>query len=389
MRMSRQVRHDLLATRHGSPTKHPLKKSAGSLLAVDLFSGCGGLTLGLKQAGFKVIGAVEMDPLAAETYRANHPRVSLWLKDIRRLSGHEVRTRLNLRKGELDLLAGCPPCQGFSSMRTLNGARRTDDSRNALLFEFLRFVIELEPKTIMMENVPGLTEYWRFKKFCRKLHKLGYKCRFDVLNAADFAVPQRRRRFILIATRSSIPRFAPVVLPRCTVRQAIGALPEAGHSNDDLHDLPVRHTNHILELIRDIPPDGGSRADLGPARQLNCHMRCNGFKDVYGRMPWEDVAPTITGGCFNPSKGRFLHPEKHRAVTLREAALLQSFPITYRFSLRRGKIKAAEMIGNALPPEFIRVHARGIGRTLKTGLRRRTTRNVKSTIISNFRGRGR
>ena len=117
-------------------------------------------------------------------------------------------------------------------------------------------------------------------------------------------------------------------------------------------------------LIRLIPKDGGSRLDLGRQRQLGCHRRCDGFKDVYGRMAWDDVSPTVTGGCVNPSKGRFLHPTKNRCVTLREAALLQSFPPTYRFSLRRGKFPAAQMIGNALPPEFIRRHAKQVGKHL-------------------------
>jgi len=118
----------------------------------------------------------------------------------------------------------------------------------------------------------------------------------------------------------------------------------------------------VRGLIRLIPKNGGSRTDLKFAAQLKCHRKCDGFHDVYGRMAWDDVAPTITGGCFNPSKGRFLHPVRHRAITLREAALLQTFPPTYFFSLKRGKSNAAQMIGNALPPEFIRRHAQSIAK---------------------------
>jgi DNA (cytosine-5)-methyltransferase 1 len=118
-----------------------------------------------------------------------------------------------------------------------------------------------------------------------------------------------------------------------------------------------KRSDKVKEIIRLIPKNGGSRLDLGAENQLKCHQKCDGFKDIYGRMAWDDVAPTITGGCFNPSKGRFLHPTKNRTVTLREAALLQTFPTTYFFSLRRGKSSAAQMIGNALPPEFIRRHA--------------------------------
>jgi DNA (cytosine-5)-methyltransferase 1 len=118
-------------------------------------------------------------------------------------------------------------------------------------------------------------------------------------------------------------------------------------------------------MIESIPKNGGSRRDLGPDNQLPCHERCIGFHDVYGRMSWDDVAPTITTGCVNPSKGRFLHPEENRAITLREAALLQGFPADYWFSLRRGKFQAAGLIGNALPPEFVRRHALQIRRFVR------------------------
>ena len=145
----------------------------GKPTAVDLFSGCGGLTLGLKQAGFRAVGAVEIDPLAVETYRANHPEVSVWETDIRDLLVSEVKETLGLGKGQLDLLAGCPPCQGFSSMRTLNGSNKVEDSRNDLVFEFLRFLEELRPKAVMMENVPGLMKDKRLVVFRQRLHKLG------------------------------------------------------------------------------------------------------------------------------------------------------------------------------------------------------------------------
>ena len=333
-------------------------------IAIDLFSGCGGLSLGLKQAGFRVIGAVEVEHTATETYRANHPEVMLWERDIRRLSGFEVKERLGLQKGDVDLLAGCPPCQGFSSMRTLNGGQEINDPQNDLLFEFLRFVKDLEPKMLMMENVPGLRNDARFRKLRRELERLGYQIRWNVIDASNYGVPQRRRRFVMIASKTGRPDFAAPAPIRTTVRQAIGRLPDAGGSGDVLHDLPERRSSRIMEMIRLIPHDGGSRRELGAEWQLACHVRCNGFKDVYGRMAWDDVSPTITGGCFNPSKGRFLHPDQDRNITLREAALLQSFPRDYFFSLKHGKGSAAVMIGNALPPEFIRRHARELRRHL-------------------------
>lgn len=336
------------------------------LRAIDLFSGCGGLTLGLKQAGFHVIGAVESDLLAVETYKANHKRVIVWHQDIRTLTGREVMKCLRLRRGELDLLAGCPPCQGFSTMTTLNGFRSDDDPRNDLVFEFLRFVRLLRPKAVMMENVPGLSKDRRIKKVIRSLERMGYYCNSTILNAAEFGVPQRRRRFVLLAARHGKIPFAKPALRKRTVRDAIGKLSKLVKS-DPLHNIPETRSPQIQKIIRLIPADGGSRRNLKKKNQLRCHQKCDGFKDVYGRMSWQDVSPTITGGCCNPSKGRFLHPVLHRAITLREAALLQTFPGDYYFSLRRGKFLAAQMIGNALPPEFVRRHAGEVRRYLTMG----------------------
>ena len=325
--------------------------------AVDLFCGCGGLTVGLKKAGFRVLGAVDIDPLSLETYRANHPEVMIWEVDIRELKVSTVKRALGLRKGALDLLAGCPPCQGFSTMRTLNGARRVEDPRNDLLFEFQRFVEELRPKAVMMENVPGLAKDRRFDEFCRFMEELGYKGEHRILNAADYGVPQRRRRLIYLAGLGEAVPFARPVRKKKTVRDAIGRLPKAGESGDPVHDMPERRTPKVIELIRRIPKNGGSRTDLPEEDQLECHKRCNGFKDVYGRMAWDEPAPTITSGCFNPSKGRFLHPEEDRAITMREAALLQGFPRRYKFLCTDNKSAIAWMIGNALPPPFIAAHA--------------------------------
>lgn len=325
--------------------------------AIDLFCGCGGLTLGLKKAGFNVIGAVDNDNLAVETYRANHKEVEIWEEDIQTLSVEKVKRKLRIKKGELDLLAGCPPCQGFSTLRTLNTGRGVRDKRNKLLLEFLRFIEGLMPKAVMMENVPGLAKDRRFKSFCKKLEKLGYKVKHDVLNAADYAVPQRRKRLILLAGKNGKIEFAKKARCKRTVFDVIGDLPPAGESRSKLHNLPERRSKKVLALIKKIPKDGGSRKDLGKRRQLACHKKCDGFKDVYGRMAWDKVGPTITSGCTNPSKGRFLHPVEDRAITLKEAALLQGFPRNYRFDVEAGKGAIAELIGNALPPEFIRRHA--------------------------------
>lgn len=331
--------------------------------AIDLFSGCGGLTLGLKQAGFRVVGAVEIDQLAVETYKENHRRVVVWKNDICKITAASVMRRLKMKKGQLDLLAGCPPCQGFSAMTTLNGRRGFRDPRNNLIFQFLRFVRAMRPKAVMMENVPGLAKTRRIRKIINALEGMGYRCKHDVLDAANYGVPQRRRRFILLGGQGKEISFGNKTRKKRTVRRAFARLGKRGKT-DSLHNIPENRSPKVKDIINRIPRDGGSRTALGRRGQLKCHKKCNGFKDVYGRMAWDEVSPTITGGCFNPSKGRFLHPTKNRAITMREAALLQSFPPSYFFPVERGKIPIAQMIGNALPPEFIRRHARQVFRAL-------------------------
>lgn len=341
--------------------------------AFDLFSGCGGLTLGLKKAGFRLLGAVDIDSLSVETYKANHPDVKqTWEIDIRELPATQVMKTLRLRPGQLDLLAGCPPCQGFSSLRTRNGSSRVRDDRNDLLFEFLRFVSVLKPKSIMLENVPGLAKDRRMRRFRAKLRALNYRIKWRVLNAKNYGVPQRRRRLILIAGRAFEPAFAPPSKEKQTVRDIVAKLTNPRKSRDPLHRSVERRGKRVITLIRRIPKDGGSRRDLGRRSQLKCHRDCDGFKDIYGRMAWDDVAPTITGGCINPSKGRFLHPSQNRAITLREAALLQGFPKNYTISLRRGRYPAAALIGNALPPEFVNRHAAELLQSLRLHQRRKT-----------------
>lgn len=335
--------------------------------AVDLFCGCGGLTQGLKKAGFSVVGAVDNDPLSVQTYTANHPEVYVVENDIRNVTVGSFKKMVGLRKGELDLLAGCPPCQGFSTLRTLNGAVNVEDSRNDLLFEFQRFIQELRPKAVMMENVPGLERDRRFNKFCKWMEQLGYHGNHQILNAADYRVPQRRRRLIYLAGLGGPIPFALPSPSKKTVRDAIGSLSRPGASGDPVHDIPERRTKKVLDLIKRIPKNGGGRSDLPDDEQLECHRKCDGFHDIYGRMSWDDLAPTITGGCFNPSKGRFLHPSQNRAITMREAALLQGFPRRYKFPTVERKCSVALMIGNALPPPFIAAHARSIRTSLLNG----------------------
>jgi DNA (cytosine-5)-methyltransferase 1 len=330
--------------------------------AIDLFSGAGGLTQGLKQAGFNVVGAVENHPTYAESYKLNHPKTNLKLNDITKIDPLEYAKELGLKVGELDLLAGCPPCQGYSTIGTRNRGKK-NDPRNELVYEVLRFALAFQPKTIMMENVPALNNDARLKHLVDELEALGYKVDHKVLKMTNYGVPQGRRRMIMLASRLDDITVVSQELDSDkmkTVRDAIAFLPAEGDNTDPLHDTTDNRSDKVKKLITMIPKDGGSRTDLGDEYQLECHKRTTGFRDVYGRMAWDKPSPTITGGCNNPSKGRFLHPEENRVITLREAALLQTFPKDYKFSFKSGKTGVAMMIGNALPPTFIEFHARNI-----------------------------
>ena len=320
------------------------------------------MTEGFRQAGYRVVGAIEIDPCAVEVYKLNHPRVHVWQNDIKSISAQSILRTLKLRKGELDLLGGCPPCQGFSTLRTRNGKRRIRDKRNDLICEFQRLVLDLRPKHVMLENVPRLIKDQRLRAFIQSLEGAGYALKADVLNVAHYGVPQRRKRAVVVASRVGEPCLASEDAALHTVRQAIGSLGPAGNSGDPLHDMPEKRSAVVRERIRKIPKNGGGRASLPDHLRLKCHRESDGFWDVYGRMAWDEPAPTITTGCFNPSKGRFLHPEENRAITIREAALLQSFPPSYEFPAGLGKVKLAEMIGNALPPTFIRLHVQALTR---------------------------
>lgn len=336
-----------------------------SYTAIDLFSGCGGLSRGLKDAGFQVLAAVELDGKARETYALNHNDVPLVGTDIRKVTAAQLMRSCGLKRGQLDLMAGCPPCQGFSTLRARNGRTAAPDARNGLIDDFARLVLALRPKMVMMENVPALAKYEKFANFVQNLKQVGYQVVVQVLDVSHFGVPQRRKRLILSASRVGQPRLAAAVNSRKTVRTTIGNLIRPGESGDSLHDYPTKYRSaRVQAMIEAIPKDGGSRHSLPTSMKLGCHAKTSGFNDVYGRMKWDDVSPTITSGCSNPSKGRFIHPHEDRPITLREAALLQGFPADYRFNISHGKEAIALMIGNALPPPFIAAHGKAMAEGL-------------------------
>lgn len=329
--------------------------------AVDLYCGCGGATEGLKKFGFRVVAAVDNDEVACRTYRKNHPGTTLYTDDIRRIKPSRIKSK-DLKGASLGLLVVCAPCQPFSSQNK----KRARDKRADLILEAIRFAKTLKPRVIFFENVPGLAKnsHSRVLTRLRKgLKSLGYGMSKPAkVDAADYGIPQRRRRCIMVAVRGQEKfKMPPAITPegrRITVRDAIGKLKRlrAGeaHPRDPLHRARL-HSPMILERLRHVPKDGGSRKSLPKRLRLKCHNRSRGHEDVYGRMAWDDVAPTLTTGCTDMTKGRYAHPRDDRAITLREAARLQSFRSKYKFT---GSVTdISRQIGNAVPPKLIRVFA--------------------------------
>ncbi|ECB9810469.1 DNA cytosine methyltransferase [Listeria monocytogenes] len=336
------------------------------IVAVDLFSGSGGTTQGLKKAGINIVAAVEIDEIAAKTYHYNNPEVILINEDIKSVSGESISQIVNRTK-DFFMLVACPPCQGFSSIR--HGGE--GDIRNELVFEYNRLINELKPDFLLMENVSGMTSKRGskiFSKFIESIHS-DYEVEYQVLNAADFGVPQTRKRLVLHGVRKDIMNkmgLEKVSMPIKTHSQnemydlepwvkaeVILGLPilEAGQT----YDGPEKVYNHVanglsetnLKRIEIIRNGGGSRDALPDNLVLNCHKGKSGHTDVYGVIDIEKPSITLTGGCMTFSKGRFGHPYQNRALSAREAARLQSFDDTYVFFGNRNQL--ARQIGNAVP----------------------------------------
>jgi len=338
------------------------------LVAVDLFSGGGGLTYGLRQAGFVVSAAVEIEREAAKTFIKNHPNTILFEGDIRTISGNQLKK--TSPSGVIDLLAACPPCQGFSALTSKYGR---EDPRNQLVLDVRRLIEEIEPKVFMMENVPGLAVKGRslLSEAMEPLRAMGYEIVSDVLEVADYGVPQRRRRLVVIGSRIGIINIPAQTHSRdasngtarwVTFKDALypnkrGKPKEFGQliKTEDPRDYNWHVTRTLSELNKQrlrATKQGRSRASLPVELRPECHKHSNlGFSNVYGRMNLNSPAPTITGGCATLSKGRFGHPTSLRTISVREAAILQSFPEEYIFDTRLID-RACGIIGNALPPLF-------------------------------------
>ncbi len=328
--------------------------------AVDLFAGCGGATTGLTQAGFRVVAAVENDPVAAASFAANHRETRLLDTDIRLVSPASLRAELGMEKGELTLLKACPPCQGYSSRGSADG----DDPRNDLVREVWPFISEFRPRTVLLENVVGLSRDVRLARLERQMRGSGYRVRRLVLDATECGVPQRRRRLIVVGVRSpvAVPEQPDEWLSLTQPLPVEAALRGAARVRND----PLARTRTVSEEVQrriDAIPIGGSRYDLPDALQLPCHRKVDAAgrraaTESYGRMETGKPAPTMTTKCTTASSGRFIHPTENRAITLREASMIQGFPPDYDF--KGGYDRIERQIGNAIPVGMARTLGRGL-----------------------------
>lgn len=340
---------------------------------VDLFCGTGGLSYGMKSQGLHILSGYDIDPTCRFAYETNN-EAKFNYKDIREVRGEDVKRRYSRKS--IRVLAGCAPCQPFSSYAHTN--KKKDPNKYDLLYEFGRLVKEVQPDIVTMENVPSILTFSLkpvFPDFVNTLRTEGYKVKYQVVFCPDYGIPQTRRRLVLLASRlGSISLIEKTNTPENykTVGDAIRDLEpiEAGgmSTTDPLHRC--RSLSEInLQRIQNTPY-GGSWKDWPEELLLDCHRKESGksFGSVYGRMRWEEPSPTITTECTGIGNGRFGHPEQDRAISIREAALLQTFPITYRFFEKESEVSlksASRYIGNAVPPrlgeviaESIKIHIR-------------------------------
>lgn len=355
--------------------------------AIDIFSGCGGVSCGLSLAGFKVKSAVEIEKHAVDTYLSYGPlnKVNVLNDDVCNLSGEQILKAAKIKKDDIYLFAGCPPCQNFSRQNPLN-KNKSIDERKKLLFEFLRLIEEIMPPFILMENVPGIKTNFNkeiLSEFLQRLKK-HYYVKEDILNAANYGVPQARKRFVLHAVRNNINEELKSIgfsfdLPKAThnktgnnglqkwktVREAIDDLPAIKAGEEYVDDGKIHNhkcaglSDKNLKRIKAIRKNGGSRNGLPKELILDCHKKkdengnvFSGHGDVYGIMDPDKPAPTITGGCLCYSKGRYGHYSQERAISIREAARLQTFPDDFVFS--NSLTDSALQIGNAVPIDLVK-----------------------------------
>jgi DNA (cytosine-5)-methyltransferase 1 len=327
---------------------------------VDSFSGAGGLSLGLSEAGFEILLSFDIDERCVETLQSNPKYVShlAFCEDIRNMLDGKLLGMIGLKQGELFLLAGGPPCQGFSVQRI----GEDNDSRNELILLYGKLIDEARPMFFVMENVSGI-QGKRGKvilgELMAKMESIGYRVHKQLVDAEDYGVPQRRKRIVLIGERSDIGTTYTFPRPtgeKHTVRDTITFLPVPPEDGKPHPDFPLHRRDRLshinLQRINALQ-QGQGRGFLPEELLADCHKVDSaiiGHRNVYGRMSWDDVAPTITARFDSFTRGLFGHPEQPRSISLCEGALLQTFPLDYEF--KGSKIEIARQIGNAVPPKL-------------------------------------
>jgi DNA (cytosine-5)-methyltransferase 1 len=333
-------------------------KSMNEFTCIDSFCGAGGLGLGLQEAGFNIRLSFDIDNLCIETIKTNtkyfnHPAVT---SDISNMLNGKALELCNMKRGELFLLAGGPPCQGFSIQRRGDD----NDARNQLVFKYAQLVNEVFPKYFIMENVTGIAGKRGktiLEQLMDELKDVGYCVHIALLDAQNYGVPQRRKRYIIVGERNDMGVHYSYPKPtneRHTVRETIGFLPEPPLDGSDYPGIPLHRRDKLSDLnlkrIRALK-QGQGREYLPENLLADCHKVDSsviGYRNVYGRMAWDEVAPTITARFDSFTRGKFGHPEQDRSISLREGALLQTFPMDFIF--KGNKVDIARQIGNAVPP---------------------------------------
>lgn len=343
------------------------------LQAIDFFCSGGGMSYGLQQAGIDVIGGIDFDIKCKETYEKNVKNSKFLHADIFELDPVKVTREFNYNKKHENsdnlILIGCTPCQFWSQLRT-------DKSKSAsgknLIQEFLRFVKYFNPGYVIVENVPGIFKNKSINKleaFINWLLKNNYTVHSAIHDISDYGIPQKRKRYTLIANRVSKKEIVPKkVVKKVLVKDVLGVgngFPKVneGHRDKTLFNHTVAGLSELnLRRIKKVSLDGGTRFDFASddELQLKCFKdKVNSFRDTYGRLKWNDLSPTITTKFFNVSSGKFVHPDEHRALSLREGATLQTFPKTFQFKTKSIS-DTARIIGNAVPPKY----AKAIGKSI-------------------------
>lgn len=324
--------------------------------AIDFFCGAGGLTRGLLDAGIEVLAGVDIDKRLRETYENNNKPSRFLCRDIKDIDINELRAQLGIMPTDIVLYAACTPCQPFSTLNQMKGK----DERKSLLLTFADLVSKASPDFIAVENVPGLnTAYGReiYEQFAQTLDACGFvEPAADFLDAADYGVPQVRKRFILLASRHGRIELPPRSGEEpATVEQYLRkypALNDGEASTEHFNHEARKLAPHHKVIVQAVPKDGGSRKDVEETSiLLKCHQDNPAVhKDVFGRMAWKKPAPTLTCRCTDVYCGRFTHPDQDRGISLREAAALQTFEDNYQFFGTFFHIAA--QIGNAVPVKF-------------------------------------